>query len=374
MAGIYIHIPFCKRKCHYCNFFSLATKQFHKEFSVALIQEIKERKNYLPTKVIDSIYFGGGTPSILSIPLLRSILEEIEKYFHIHSKAEITLEANPDDLTDKYLAELKTTMVNRLSIGIQSFQDEELKYINRVHSGEEAIVCIKKAQDTGFKNLSLDLIYGIPNSSLDSWNNNIEIIKKLHISHLSAYSLTQESKTTYDTLVRKGSLKSPDEKKAIQQYEWLQHELSGLKMEQYEISNYAAQEKYALHNTNYWRGIPYLGLGPSAHSFNGNSRRWNIANLSKYIESAQNNSTIFDQEILSEKDRWNEKIMTGLRTKWGINFKDLEAFNSSLWQKTFFIKAQEYIQKKWMEEKEGTYTLSETGKLFADSIAADFFV
>lgn len=373
MAGIYIHIPFCKRKCHYCNFFSLATTKFRTEFLSALLIEISLQKDYLQLEQIDSIYFGGGTPSLLSFDELNQIFEKLYKYFNISKTAEITLEANPDDLSKEYLADLRKTSVNRLSIGIQSFDNHELEYVNRVHTGQEAIDSVKIAQDKGFHNLSLDLIYGIPNSTIDTWENNLKIIEGLNADHLSAYSLTQEPNTAYDILVKKGKLNAPQDEKAIKQYQMLQDFLPLISMEQYEISNYARNEKYAVHNTNYWRGISYLGLGPSAHSFNGTSRQWNIAQMKKYIDSLNNQKVPSTIELLKQENQWNELIMTGIRTKWGIDMKLIQERFPKAWIDSLQHSAIKQIASGHLMKENGSYVLSKKGKLFADGIAADFF-
>ena len=374
MAGIYIHIPFCKRKCHYCNFFSLATTKYRNEFQKALLQEIKERKNYLNHEKIESIYFGGGTPSLFSVDAIKEILDRIYHYFEIDTAAEITLEANPDDLSLHYLKQLKQTVVNRLSIGIQSFNDEELKYVNRVHNSTEAIESVYHAKEVGFTNLSVDLIYGIPNSTINSWERNLEIVEKMQVSHLSAYSLTQEPNTAYDILVKKGKLQAPIDEQAVAQYELLQDFLAKLNMEQYEISNYAADKKYALHNTNYWYGVPYLGLGPSAHSFNGESRQWNIAHLADYISSAEIGEPKSELEVLSIVDKWNERIMTGIRTKWGLDLAVLQQEFSAEKRLIFQEQTQRYIAEGLLQQNRSIYKLTEKGKLFADGIAAEFFI
>ncbi|OYT16680.1 MAG: coproporphyrinogen III oxidase [Bacteroidetes bacterium 4572_77] len=374
MAGIYLHIPFCKRKCHYCNFFSLATQKYREEFEVALKMELKTRSIELAGQKIDSVYFGGGTPSLLSVKSLQSILILIQENYLLGHKAEITLEANPDDLSLAYLKELKSSMVNRLSVGIQSFDDSELQYVNRVHTAKEAQESVKNAQNLGFDNMSVDLIYGIPNSSMASWEKNLKTVADLKVSHLSSYSLTQESKTAYDVLVKKGRMQAPSEKMAIKQYQFLQNYLPSMQLEQYEISNYAAQEKYALHNTNYWRGISYLGVGPSAHSYNGSFRRWNKAHLKDYISSSLEGNTVFDEEKLSLVDKWNEGIMTALRTKWGVSISELESFQNPLWLKDFYAQVAVFEKKELLFQQDQHIVLSEKGKLFADGIAAAFFV
>jgi len=374
MAGIYIHIPFCKKKCHYCNFFSLATQSYRPEFLEALLLEIEQRKMYLDSSPIDSIYLGGGTPSLYDSDDLNRIFSKLEEVFDISPGAEITLEANPDDLTKSYLQSLKNTPINRLSIGVQSFYDDELKSVNRVHSGEEAMNSIQLAQDMGFHHLSLDLIYGIPASTLKSWEGNLQILEQLNPTHLSAYSLTQEPRTAYDVLVKKGKLQAPNDEKAIQQYEILQGFLTKLQMEQYEISNYAREGKYALHNTNYWRGVPYLGLGPSAHSYNGKSRRWNKAHLADYIKSAGNGAVIFEEEKLTIVNQWNEWVMTRLRTKWGVNLDEMPQKFPQEWKELFDQIAQDMIRQNWLQKKDQTFKLTEKGKFFADGIAAEFFI
>ncbi|NPD44109.1 radical SAM family heme chaperone HemW [Lentimicrobium sp. S6] len=374
MAGIYIHIPFCKKKCHYCNFFSLATTRYRPEFLESLLLEIEQRRNYLPSPKINSIYLGGGTPSLYSASDLNRIFEKLEEVFDINSSAEITLEANPDDLSAEYLKSLKSTSINRLSIGVQSFFDEELISVNRVHSGREAIESVKLAQDNGFNNLSLDLIYGIPASTIESWEENLNILQQLQPTHLSAYSLTQEPQTAYDVLVKKGKLQAPNDEKAIQQYEMLQNFLPQVSMEQYEISNYAKDGKYAQHNTSYWQGVPYIGLGPSAHSYNGTSRRWNKAHLSDYIKSSENEGVSFDEEQLSLSNQWNEWVMTGLRTKWGVNLDASPKEFPKEWYDLFQLKAQGIIQQEWLQEQYGVFKLTKKGKFFADGIAAEFFV
>lgn len=374
MAGIYIHIPFCKKKCHYCNFFSLATTRYRPEFLESLLLEIEQRKNYLPSSEIDSIYFGGGTPSLYSADDLNRVFEKLEEVFQVNPSAEITLESNPDDLSAEYLKSLRRTRINRLSIGVQSFFDEELISVNRVHSGKEAIESVKLAQDQGFNNLSLDLIYGIPASTITSWEDNLKILEDLKPMHLSAYSLTQEPKTAYDVLVKKGKLQAPSDEKAILQYEMLQDFLPQLGMEQYEISNYARDGKYAQHNTSYWQGIPYLGLGPSAHSYNGTSRRWNKAHLSDYIKSSENGGVSFEEEKLSLSNQWNEWVMTGLRTKWGVPLEASPKEFPKEWYELFRLKAQSVIQQELLTEEDGVFKLTKKGKFFADGIAAEFFV
>lgn len=372
MAGIYIHYPYCKQKCHYCNFFSVATKKFKGQFTEALLKELALRKHELQSS-ITSIYFGGGTPSMLPVEEIRKITEHISILFQLQENAEITLEANPDDLNYSYLGQLKNTMINRLSIGIQSFNDNELKSINRVHDANAAYNSVKMAQDAGFDNLSIDLIYGIPNSTYQSWLHNLEMVHELRVAHLSAYTLTQESRTAYDILVKKGKLLPPDDEKALEQYAVLQNHLSILEMEQYEISNYSRRGMRANHNTNYWKGIPYLGLGPSAHSFDGNSRRWNKAALTDYIGILDGLPLEYEKEILTPENKWNERMMTGLRTQWGIDVENLARDFPENWVRDFEQLAHNFIEKGLMVQTQSVFCLSPKGKLFADGIASDFF-
>jgi len=373
MAGIYIHIPFCKKKCHYCNFFSLATTKYRDEFVNALLLEIKQRKVEVNSPVT-SIYFGGGTPSLLNKKELNAIFNEIYKNYQVDNNIEITLEANPDDLSKNYLADLQDTVVNRLSIGIQSFNDNDLKSVNRVHNGKEAYESVLRAKEAGFCNLSLDLIYGIPTSNLDIWEDNLQKIEKLDADHLSAYSLTQEPQTAYDVLVKKGKEKAPNDDQAIEQYEMLQKFLPNLDMEQYEISNYARNKKYAVHNTSYWKGIPYIGFGPSAHSFNGNQRRWNIAQLKKYIDSAYSGMVKSEQEELSLPNHWNEWLMTGLRTKWGINLNKPPQQFPDEWISRFYKLSDGFTAQGFIDKDGSVFRLSSKGKLFADGLASEFFI
>lgn len=373
MAGIYIHIPYCKKKCHYCNFFSLATTKYRDVFVDALLKEIHQRKSEIQQPV-SSIYFGGGTPSLLSRKELDDIFNQIHQDYQIKDGIEITLEANPDDLSNEYLQALRKTDVNRLSIGIQSFNDHDLQSVNRVHSGQEAYESVIRAKEVGFVNLSLDLIYGIPSSNLQIWENNLQKIKELDADHLSAYSLTQEPQTAYDVLVKKGKAKAPDDERAIEQYKMLQAFLPELKMEQYEISNYARNRKYAIHNTSYWKGIPYIGFGPSAHSFNGMYRRWNISFLKKYIDSAMNGFVEFDEEKLSLSNQWNEWVMTGLRTQWGVDLNKTPQNSPTEWIDQFHQIAKGFIKQKLITQQASVFKLSPKGKLFADGIAAEFFM
>ncbi|MCD6178912.1 MAG: radical SAM family heme chaperone HemW [Bacteroidales bacterium] len=373
MAGLYLHIPFCKQKCHYCNFYSLASVKFKPQLIEALLQEIELQKDYLQGENLDSIYFGGGTPSLLNEKELNSIFEKIYKTFSVGKKAEITFEANTDDLSKAYLQMLGKTAVNRLSIGVQSFNDKELFYLNRLHTGKEAKSALKRAQDTGFSSISLDLIYGIPIATTASWQENLRQFKALQIEHLSAYNLTREENTAYDILIKKGKYAPPTDVQGEEHFKLLLAFAKENNLEQYEISNFAFNQKYALHNTNYWRRKKYLGIGPSAHSFNLLSRSWNIAQLKPYMDSVNNGLLPSETEILSKSDEWNEIIMTGLRTKWGVEINYLEQHFEKVWLDNLNQQTQKYIESGQLLKSETHYRLSEKGLFFADGIAADFF-
>ena len=324
MAGIYIHIPFCKQACSYCDFhFSTQLKNKSKLVS-SLLVEADLRQNYLNEKV-ESIYFGGGTPSLLNANEINKIINQLYKFYNIESNIEITLEANPDDLSSEYLIQLRNTPINRLSIGVQSFDQEDLQFMNRAHSASEAKSSILKAQDKGFENLTIDLIFGSPTSNLKKWEQNLDTFFSLNIPHLSAYSLTVEEGTRLAHDIRKGKVKRLEDNLVLAQYNQLQNAIKDNGFEQYEVSNYCKNESYAKHNSAYWKSTPYLGLGPSAHSFNGNSRQWNIKNNALYIKNLYSKLPYFELEELSEENRYHELLITALRTKWGISLSNFRS-------------------------------------------------
>ena len=374
MAGIYIHIPFCSKKCHYCNFYSSASKKNKPAFVSALLKEIELQKNYLQDEVISTIYFGGGTPSLLDIVELQQIINKLYQHFKISDNAEITLEANPDNLTNEKLIELSKTPINRLSIGIQSFHDNDLKYLNRSHSANQAKEAIKNAQKYGFSNLSIDLIYGIHTLSNNAWIKNIEMAIELSIPHISAYCLTVESGTALEVFIKKGKMQAVDEEKASQQFEILMNTLSENNYIHYEISNFCKDGFVSQHNSNYWKQQKYLGLGPSAHSFNLTSRQWNVSNINTYIQSIKNEIIPYESEVLSQIQQYDEYILTGLRTIWGVDKIEIvnkygkESFN-------YFKKQIEpFIQKGWVDRNETIYSLTKEGKYFADGITSELFL
>jgi oxygen-independent coproporphyrinogen-3 oxidase len=374
MSGIYIHIPFCRRKCHYCNFFSLASLKYKERFLGALKEEIFLRKNYLDGKPIESIYLGGGTPSILQISEIEGILEDLRKYFILEENREITLEANPDDLDPGILREYRTIGINRLSIGVQSFFDDDLYYLNRIHSGQCAEESVLQAKEAGFSNISLDLIYGIPTLTAEKWQKNLEKAFSLEVPHISTYSLTVEPKTALDLLIRKKKLPGPGEEQILEHFRILLRMMKEQEFEHYEISNFCKNGFYSRHNSMYWQGGPYLGLGPSAHSYNGTSRQWNISNLVQYIDQINRNEPFFESEELTPVQQYNEYVMVSLRTMWGCDLNTIgERFGEEA-VAHFSRLAARYLTSGELVEKTGIYYLTDEGKLFADGIAADLFL
>ena len=372
MAGIYIHIPFCKKACNYCNFHfstSLASKSHLIE---AIKEELRLQASYLQNHAIDTIYFGGGTPSLLSAEELQSIFASIERYYSINELKEFTLEANPDDLDANYLNALQNTSVNRLSIGVQSFKEADLLFMNRAHSIQQVDYALKSAQDKGFTNISIDLIYGTPNLSMKEWEQHLNTMLTYEIPHFSSYGLTVELKTTLAHQIKTKQLPALNPDEAAQQFLLLIDWAKENNFDHYEISNFGKPGAHAIHNTNYWKGIPYLGIGPSAHSFNHKSRQWNIANNQVYIKSILQDQTIpATEEELSLADQVNEYVMTSLRTMWGC---DLDKIKNT-WHTTLdTVIIEKYIQQQLITQHQQTIFLSKQGKLFADAIAADLFI
>ncbi len=373
MAGIYIHIPFCKQACHYCDFHFSTSLQNKDAFLIALKKEIVLQKAYLKSEKISTVYFGGGTPSLLSKNELNEIFDCLKNNFQIEEDAEITLEANPDDLTTEKIKDLKDTSVNRLSIGIQSFYDEDLKLMNRAHSAEESIKAVKLAQENGFDNITIDLIYGIPGLTDHRWRNNLQIAFALNVNHISAYCLTVEPKTVLANQVKKGLVKNVDEQQSSEQFEIMLEAMHQNDFVQYEISNFCRNGAFSKHNSNYWKKEIYLGLGPSAHSFNGSSRQWNVSNNVLYIQSIEKGVPNFEKEILSEAQRYNEYVMTSLRTIWGIDLKYVEQHFGKEYLDYCLKEVGEYIKSESVLAEENKLYLSDKGKLIADKIASDLF-
>lgn len=373
MSGIYVHIPFCKQKCSYCDFhFSTTFSGYRHKMIHAICDEITLRKDYLDGKSIETIYFGGGTPSLLNSEELEWIFSTIRENFDIESHAEITLEANPDDINIDQLLFWKKLGINRLSIGVQSFKEEDLLWMNRAHKVEDAMESIPLAKKYGFQNITIDLIYGLPNLSNEEWKDHLDKAIALDIEHISAYCLTVEQKTALHNMVKNGKITVAGEDQQSEQFKILVETLSSKGFEQYEISNFAKNGNYAVHNTSYWLGKKYLGIGPSAHSYNGIERRWNISNNSVYFKSVGKNQNWFESEILSKKDRWNELILTGLRTKFGVSVDQLR--NISEPKNDFLNKVHSFISRGLMEKTEDKLVLTTKGRLQADHISSELFL
>jgi oxygen-independent coproporphyrinogen-3 oxidase len=374
MAGIYLHIPFCKKACHYCDFHFSTSPQYKDQMLTALSQEMTLRKNYLAGEQIETIYLGGGTPSLLSADEIQVLIGGITDLFEVSPAAEITLEANPDDLNPQKVRELRQTLVNRLSIGVQSFFEEDLKWMNRAHSAGEAQSSIKRVQDAGFENITADLIYGYPLLSKPKWEQNIQQLIELNIPHISSYSMTVEPATALSAFIKKGEQKPMDEGQSAAQFLILMEQLIEAGFEHYEISNFSKPGLYSKHNSNYWEGTSYLGIGPSAHSFNGESRQWNISNNSKYIDQIGLKKIPAEIEILSTENRINEYIMTSLRTSKGMSLKKITERFGSDYSNEVRDGLESFADKNWINLKDQIVTLTTDGKLFADHIASELFI
>jgi oxygen-independent coproporphyrinogen-3 oxidase len=374
MAGLYVHIPFCKQKCHYCNFYSLASQKHHDQIIQSIILELRIRSAYLAGEKLNTVYFGGGTPSLFQPQVLNSIVEQAHQIFGINENAEITIEANPDDISPRWLADLQKTSINRLSIGVQSFDDADLKYLNRRHNAAKAQSSIKLARENGFDNLSIDLIYGSPNLSDEIWLDNISKAIQLGMTHISAYALTVEPGTALDHFIRKGKYQAMDDTKASRHFHLLTKILKENGFEHYEISNFCLPGKYSKHNTSYWFGEKYLGVGPSAHSFDGKSRQWNVSNLKSYISAIENNEIDFDKEILNPDQKYNEYVMTALRTMWGIDLYKVKNKFGEKYHAHLLLEAKPFIERQKIQLLLNKITLTEKGKFFADGVAAGLFV
>jgi oxygen-independent coproporphyrinogen-3 oxidase len=371
--GIYIHIPYCRQKCHYCNFYSLASSRHRTDFPDALAREIAQRSSYLGGERVDSLYLGGGTPSLFGRDELMRIHDVLVKYHAFAPDAEVTLEANPDDLDSKYLDLLRTTPVNRLSIGVQSFRDEDLHYLNRVHSGTQAEEAVRRALDRGFDDLTIDLIFGIPTLDDQGLEYNIGRFAALGLSHLSAYALTVEPRTALEVMIRKGRMDGVDEAQVSGQFNLLSGHLTSLGFQHYEISSYARHERFARHNTNYWLGGKYIGYGPSAHSYDGATRQWNVAHMERYIAGVRSGKPEFELETLSVRQRYNEYIMVSLRTMWGTDPVMIRNRFGDAFLEYFETGIRQFLDRKMVKVKDGKLLLTGPGKLHADGIASDLF-
>jgi len=371
MAGIYIHIPFCASKCTYCDFYSITNQKSKDDLIVALETELLLRKNYLGSETIDTVYFGGGTPSLFLIDELSEIIEHIKDNFKLNNNAEITLELNPDDATPEYLKELIKIGVNRLSIGVQSFDDKVLKFLNRRHNSVQSIQVIVDAKKAGFKNIGIDLIYGIPDMSTDVWQKSLEKAIGQDIQHISAYHLTIEQNTPLYKLVESNKVSLVDEEESIKQFEILIENTIRSGFEHYEISNFAKQGFISQHNSNYWRQKKYIGIGPSAHSYNIDSRTWNAPNIEEYIEQISLGNVEISVEILNDEQKYNDYIITALRTSWGIDLNSLkENFTKELIDNCF-KNYQKFVESGHLLLKENKLSLTNQGMFISDTIISE---
>lgn len=374
MAGIYIHIPFCKQACYYCDFhFSTSLKKKGALIN-ALVKELELRKEALSDQIIETIYFGGGTPSLLSKEELQELINAVYKNYTVIENPEITLEANPDDLTNKCINALVNSPINRLSIGIQSFFEDDLKRMNRAHNAEEAKTCLEEVTKH-FDNITIDLIYGIPNMNLEKWDENLNTAFSFGINHISSYALTVEPKTALDTFIKKGTYPAIDENLALQHFNHLIKKTEEQGFVHYEISNFGKPDYFSKHNTSYWQGKSYLGIGPSAHSFHKAQRSWNIANNSKYITAIQNNRLPSTIEVLSIQDQFNEYIMTGLRTIWGVSLVKIENEFGKKSLQHLKNTAEKFISQKLLLVEDNNHLKStQKGKFLVDGIASELFM
>lgn len=373
MSGIYLHIPFCRKACHYCDFhFSTSTKTY-----VDVLASMKAELRYWAPAwgaKVQTIYFGGGTPSMLEEGDLQELLDLIRSEYDVETGAEVTLEANPEDITEKSLTFWRKVGINRLSIGVQSFYDDELQWMNRNHAASRSIDSVKLAQKHGFDNITIDLIYGVPVSNMERWQENVKTAIDLNVPHISAYALTVEPKTALAHSVKVGKVEEPNEGDAHLQFEYLRSALKEAGFEAYEISNYGKPGWHSVHNSNYWNGVPYLGIGPGAHSFDGDVRRWNVRNNVKYAQAIDSQDSWFETEQLSVRDRYNEFVMTGVRRSAGISLEEVRVRFGVEYDAHLQQEAATYIEKGWLSWNGDRLCLTSSGLFFADGIAADLFL
>ena len=371
---LYVHIPFCRQACHYCDFHFSTSLRNKGTLVQAIATELAMQRDYLPGRELQTVYFGGGTPSLLSETELALLLDTIRTHFHLTPDAEITLEANPDDLSEGTLQMLVRQGINRLSIGIQSFHEPHLRFMNRAHTAPEAERSVKAAQDAGITNLTADLIYAIPAADDSILHQDLQTMLALGIDHISAYCLTIEPKTVFGNWVEKNKIQPIEEEYAARQFEILMATLRQAGFEQYEISNFARNQKYSLHNSAYWQRRPYLGVGPSAHSYNGTSRQYTIANNAAYVRGITEGTLPFTSEILTLEDQVNEYLLTGLRTQWGCRLDLLQELSEGRFLGEMGEEIFRFHENGWLQSKDGLLLLTEAGKLFADRVAGSLFL
>lgn len=374
MAGIYIHIPFCRKRCHYCDFYK--TTDFGHKFRLinALKKELENRSGELKGEEIRTIYLGGGTPTVLQVDELHDLLKTIQQHYFLATEAEITIEANPDDLNFQKLLDLRKVGYNRLSMGIQSFSPADLKLMNRRHTADQAFDAVRWAQEAGFTNISIDLIYGLPNQTLDEWQQNVRKAIDLHVQHISAYNLTYHEGTVFYDRLKKGHLKELPDELSVQQFEQLRSLLTEAGFEHYEISNFCRPGYYSKHNSAYWKNTKYLGIGPSAHSFDLQTRRWNVSSMTRYLNGVEQNLPFSETEILSEQDQYNDYIITGMRTVWGVSEHYIQETFQTVYLQHFQEIKNRYIQSGHVLSSNESVVLSPEGLFVSDQIMADFML
>lgn len=372
MSGIYIHIPFCKQACHYCDFHFSTSMKKKPQLVEMICKELVLRKDELPVKKIETIYFGGGTPSLLTDSELQQIFKTIHANYEIADNAEITLEANPDDLNEATLKMLHESSINRLSVGVQSFFEEDLKLMNRAHNATEALESIQIATKY-FDNISIDLIYGVPGMETERWKENLNIVLQLGVPHISSYALTVEPNTALKKFIEKGLVKPVNDEAAKIHFDILREVLIGAGFEHYEFSNFGKAGFHSRNNTAYWLGKPYLGIGPSAHSYTGDQRKWNVNNNSLYIKSMLQDELPLEVEKLSTTDKYNEYIMTRLRTKYGVSLAEVERDFGAKYSSHLMAFAETLIKKELMSLEDGILHITSQGKFLSDGIASDLF-
>ncbi|GAB6009968.1 radical SAM family heme chaperone HemW [Dysgonomonas reticulitermitis] len=371
MAGIYIHVPFCKTRCIYCDFYTRTDMSSKHDYVSAICREIELRKDYICDENVETIYFGGGTPSQLSKSDFDRIFDSIRHNFKVPENAEITMEANPDDLSDRYLQVIKELPFNRLSIGIQSFDDKELLFLKRRHSSQKAKDAVKSTKSAGFDNISIDLMYGLPKQTLDIWNRNLDEALALDIQHISSYHLIYEQGTRLYRLFKLGDVKPVDEDLSVEMFSAMIDRLSSSGFEHYEISNFAKNKLYSKHNSSYWSGKRYLGLGPAAHSFDGQNRAWNIPSISKYTEGIRSGKLPLEIEYLDENTRYNDFILTGTRTMWGVDLNELERLFGNQKKEYCLKNVRKYVNQGFVTQSDDKLKLSRKGIFISDGIMSD---
>jgi oxygen-independent coproporphyrinogen-3 oxidase len=374
MAGIYIHIPFCRKLCFYCDFYHVITRNSNPGFVPALLKEASLRKDYLEGERVNTVYFGGGTPSVFSVEDLGSIMTKLREECEIAEDAEVTIELNPDDVTPEYVSGLHKLGINRISLGIQSWRDKDLKLLNRRHDASGAERALRNCIDEGFGNITIDLIYGIPGMTVKDWESNLDISFSFDIKHFSAYHLTIEKGTVFGRMLDNGVFQEIDEELSAELFNTLLKKSAEAGFINYEISNFGKPGFFSRHNTNYWKQVKYLGLGPSAHSFNGYSRQWNKNDLKGYIESINSGNPDFESEELDGRTRFNEYIMTSLRTMWGIDLDFVEsAFEKEGYDYVVNMSAK-FRQYGLMKKERNNLVLTDQGKLISDNIISEFMM